>query len=778
MNAKAIVNQLTLEEKASLLEGNTKWESKPLNEYHLEGIRMCDATNGIRKPKDIRSLGSEGIKTTCYPSNSLIACSFDSKLLFEEGKKLGMEAKANHLDLLFAPTVNMKRSVLNGRNFEYYSEDPYVNGILGKALIEGIQTQNVAACVKSYFGNNQETFKNTVSSEIDERALFELYVKPFQIACEANPKALMLSSNKVNGKYVADSTYFIREVLRNRMDYRGLIISDFGGMIHKVKSLKAGCQLEMPSTNDVHAKEVVNAVEQGHLAIGCVDEACEKIVETMLYTRTAKGEEVEVNEQRHHEFAVQAAQESMVLLQNQGILPLSKASKILVLGELATQPHIQGNGMLELHPTRSRNLLEELHERQVMYTYHPVYSLHEQALSMDETHLKKLISEHDIVITCVGTQELDESEAYDRPTIELPMYQLELLYLSESPKNIVLVQSGSALTLPNVSQHGAIVYMGLAGQGAYEALVPLLYGEKDFSGKLAQSFPELLLDEPSQPYFAEDMLQSVYKESIYVGYRYYTTYDTKVLFPFGHGLQYADVKYHKFYVDKDVAIGGVNQGSLLLENTSMHDCKHVVQIYVSKIDSNRHRPRRELKAFKKVTLKARELQRVAFELPYEAFMIYEPQVGYVVEGGAYEIGVYTDANTCIYKQEVRVEGMQLEKQEPTIYHDKFDHEHYISDEEYQKINPTFERKVMKKFTMNNCLFDLQISNVPGVVFKVTERIVNQSLDKSLSASQRIIRKQEIYSMPLEQLYIQLNGKVKRKTFLWLLATVNAFFAGK
>lgn len=775
MEANEIVKRLTLLEKASLLEGANQNKSKELLESKLEGIAFGEVNQGIVIVKED---GKHTVHATLYPSNSQISCSFDPKLLFEYGQQLGKEAKVNHLDALYAPNPNVQRSALGSKNSEYFSEDPLLCGILSTAMVEGIQSQHVGSILKQYFASNQQMFRNTISSEIDERAMNELYLKPFQMAIQANPMGIMTSYHRINWKYINDSRQFLHDTLRNQYEYKGLIISEPHSVIHKIRSLKAGCQLEMPTSNGLHAQEVIEAIEKGTLAIETVDEACSGIVRAMLKAKGNKTLTKESNPVNQYNFSVKAAQESMVLLGNNGILPLSKTQRVLVVGELATTPFVKANDKLGIEMEQLNNLLEVLDCNAIEYTYIPAYSLHDGQLLLKEEEFNEIKDEYDVVLCLIGVNNsIKEMQSGIQDMELLPMMN-ELLTIVKQENTVVVVQSGGPCSLPSPQPYGAFVSMGYAGQGVYEAFVPLLYGEKDFSGKLAQSYPLQLAQDPAHPYFSDDLVQNVYKESLYVGYRYYTTYGIKTMYPFGHGLQYAQVRYHKFFVEKHITKDTSCKVSMLLENTSMHACKHVVQIYVESMNSKRHRPVRELKAIKKVELAPKEVKHIELYIPYDQFAIYEEGHGWVVEAGEYQVGVYDNAELCIFTHKTTVEGIVFEEEKEGLYATKFDDQKVISDESYQDVNPQFERMVVKKFTMNHTLFDLHVSNVPAVVFKVTDYIVNQSLEKDLSASQRIRRKQEIYSMPLEQLYVQLNGKVKRGTFLWLLATVNAFFTGK
>lgn len=576
-----LIEKLTLEEKVQLLSGKDNYSSKGMEKINLPSLSMCDGPLGVRKLENENTINPhDGIPATCFPCPALLASSWDPKLVEEVGKAIGEEAVASKVSVHLAPGTNIKRSPLNGRNFEYMSEDPVLSGEITAGYIKGVQSTGVSSTIKHFACNNQETRRMTVDSVVDERALREIYLRPFEIAIKkSNPKAVMCAYNKLNGVYCCENEKLLTDILRKEWGFKGIVMSDWGAT--NIRSE------EMPGNNGLSDEEIINAVKEKKLDEEIVNKRVDDLLEFLLNASkivddtttetteattetteaTAAGADDKEKEKKgykekeekekekpkyditkHKNIATKAVEQSAILLKNNGnVLPLKKDAKILVIGEMAMKPRYQGAGSSYINPTEIKSFVEQLTELKYPFDYKQGYEL---TNSKPNNKLIKQCTDvalqyPKIVIIC-GLPAEKESEGFDRTTLSLPDCQTRLIYeLSKFNKNIIVVlHTGSAVTMPFSDIVESILLMYLPGQMGNLGCIKLLYGDANPCGKLTESFPNELCDTPCSSYFPGDVKRSVYRESIYVGYRYYDTAKIPVLYPFGYGLSYSKFKYN------------------------------------------------------------------------------------------------------------------------------------------------------------------------------------------------------------------------------------------
>lgn len=646
-------DEISIEDKIKLLAGSDFWHTAELE--GVESITMSDGPHGLRKQTQTSdNLGLNGSeKAICFPSAGCVACSFDPSLVGEMGELLGEECAAEDVDILLAPAVNIKRSPLCGRNFEYYSEDPCLAGQLGASFVKGIQSYGVGACVKHYAMNNQETSRLSVSADADERTMREIYLNVFERIMTASPRAVMSSYNLVNSEYVGESKRLLDEILRKEWGFDGIVISDWYAVNDRVKALKAGLDLEMPGGALTGGDKIAEAYKAGEITQEEIDKSYNRIVrEAKRYAkRTATGD---YDKDYHHAKAVTIATESAVLLKNDNnLLPINKGERTLFVGRFANKPRYQGGGSSHVNAYYAGSVIEYCSGYDVDYIdgYLPNGEVEEEELG----NLLELAKKYDKVLIFAGLNESDESEGYDRVRLDLPQGHnriIETICTVNKHVGVVLF-NGSPVTMPWKDKVKAILEMYLAGEGAGEACAKLLIGEVNPCGRLAESFPVCLEHNPS--YLNYPGGESVeYKEGVFVGYRYYSTKNIRTLFPFGHGLSYTQFKYSNLSVTKtadgfEVGVDITNIGGRL--------GKEVVQLYISPPPSKVQRPIRELKAFTKVELMPEEVVRVNLSLSNRDFAYFDNSIkGWRVQGGEYVISLNRSADECILSKTVTLKG--------------------------------------------------------------------------------------------------------------------------
>lgn len=683
LDVKKLVNELTLEEKASLCSGADFWHTKAIDRLNIPAAMVSDGPHGIRKQESLADhMGvAESIKAIGFPTASAMACSFDRDLLHKVGDALGEECVAEDLAVLLGPGINMKRSPICGRNFEYYSEDPVVAGELGAAFVNGVQEHGVGTSLKHFAANNQEWRRMSISAEIDERTLREIYLAAFEtVVKKAQPWTIMCSYNRINGVYSCENDWLLNKVLRDEWGFEGLVMTDWGAMDERVPSLKAGLDLEMPDCHGETDKLIVKAVQSGELEESVLDAAVERIL-TMVdkYLTARKGidpasmvhplpSSVErgYDVAAHHALARTTAEQSAVLLKNEDILPLQKDKKIAFIGEFAKVPRIQGGGSSHINNTWIESALDAAGDS---VSYAQGFHIDEE--TTDETLLQEAITlakESDVAVIFAGLPDSFESEGFDRTHLNMPANQNELIArISEVQPNVVVVlHSGSPIAMPWLDKVAGVLQMYLAGQASGGAAVNLLFGDATPCGKLAETFPLHLEDNPSYLNFPGNREKVCYQEGVFIGYRYYDKKKMDVLFPFGYGLSYTDFTYSNM----KVTVNGKNAAdidviketdeivvSADITNTGNCDGAEIVQLYIKNPVVYEIRPEKELRDFAKVFLKAGETKTVTFMLNARAFSYYETRIhDWYAESGDYEILLASSSRDIRLQYTVSITG--------------------------------------------------------------------------------------------------------------------------
>ena len=658
MNIKELLTQLTPEEKAALLQGKTMWTTWDLPRVGIPSIFLSDGPHGLRKqagPADNLGL-NESIPATCFPTAAAMANSWDPALGEELGEYLGKEAAANGVNVLLGPGLNIKRSPLCGRNFEYFSEDPYLAGKMAAAYIRGIQSTGVAACPKHFSANSQELRRMSTDSVVDERTLREIYLTNFEIAVtEGKPKTIMSAYNRVNGTYANENRDLLLDTLRDRWGFDGFVMSDWGASNDHAEGVRNGSALEMPAPGLDSAMNIVNAVRSGVLSEADVDARVEELLKVIDATfEPVSNAPKTLDRDAYQKMAQRCAAESIVLLENDGILPLKAGSRVAVVGEFAVCPRYQGAGSSLVNPTKVENLLDSLKCKGLHVTgfargYSHESEVPDAALIQEAV---QLCTGADTVLLCIGLDDRSEVEGQDRAHLELPESHTALLQaIARVNSNIVLVLSGGApFRMPESSCFRAAIHGYLSGQAGGPAMAEALLGTVNPSGKLSETWPLALEDTPCHRYYPGRERTCEYREGLYVGYRYYDTARIPVRYPFGYGLSYTTFAYSGLKTDG-------KQVTFTLQNTGDADGAEVVQVYVSCKSNTLYRPRKELKGFAKVFLKAGESREVTVTLDDKAFRYFDITTGtFEIEGGEYEISVAASAADVKLTATVQVDG--------------------------------------------------------------------------------------------------------------------------
>lgn len=652
MKNKDKLKKMTLEEKASFLSGKTAWHTTDNKDFEIKSIRMADGPHGLR-------IG-ENENTTIFPNNCAVACSFNVEISKIMGEQIGIECVENDVDVLLGPGINIKRLATGGRNFEYYSEDPLLSGKLGAAFVEGVQSNGIAACVKHYCANNQEYNRFTYDAIIDEQTLREVYLKPFEIVVkESKPKMLMTAYNKINGEYASDNSLTLRKILRKEWKYKGVVISDWGAVDNRVKSLKNSLDIEMPSTAGVTNNDVVKAVKDKKLSEKYVDESTERIIDLSENLHMSKPKLIKIPSVSRI-----LAEQCIVLLKNENnILPLNINSKAAVFGELAEKPRFQGCGSSKINNSNVSNPLDKITQTDNNITFCRGYLSNEDIGKENEFKKAAIAAENaEYCIVFLGTDEKNEAEGYDRKDIILPKNQIEFVKkLASINKNIIVVlMNGGVVECESWKAYAkGIIEANLLGQGVGDAIADIIFGKVNPSGRLAETFPKQLSDTPG--YLNYPGINNIvkYSENLFVGYKYYTSKKIEVSFPFGYGLSYSNFEYFDFYSDsnkinddKDIKL------SVKIKNISKIDGYEVVQFYINQ-KFLKTIPVTALVGFKKIFIKAGETALVEYTFNsknLKHFNVTNKKYEYVT--GNYEISVNKDCNTAIFTLPLEIKHKQ------------------------------------------------------------------------------------------------------------------------
>ena len=648
MDVKALVAQMTLEEKAGLCSGADFWHTKAVERLGIPATMVSDGPHGLRKQDDKADhLGvNDSIEAVCFPAACATAASFDPALLTRMGEAIGDSCQHERLSVVLGPAVNIKRSPLCGRNFEYFSEDPYLAGRMASAHIHGVQSRNVGTSIKHFAANSQEHRRMSSSSNADERTLREIYFPAFEMAVKREqPWTVMCSYNRLNGVFASENPWLLTDVLRKEWGFQGYVMSDWGAVSDRVKGVQAGLELEMPSSGGVNDRKLVDAVRAGTLDEKVLDRACERILNIVFrYVENARPD-TPWDKEAQHALAAEIAADCMVLLKNEdGILPLSREDEIAFIGEFAKKPRFQGGGSSHIHSFKTTSALEAAEGLRVSFA--PGYSVRQN--EPDEALIAQAVEnakKAKVAVVFAGLPDSFESEGYDRTHMRMPDCQNRLIeaVAAANPNTVVVLHNGSPVEMPWIGQVKAVLETYLGGQAVGTATVRVLFGDVNPSGHLAETFPLRLEDNPSYLYYGGEGNVTEYREGVFVGYRYYDKKKMDVLFPFGHGLSYTAFAYSNLRLEQGKAAldeGDTVKVTVTVKNTGSRFGKAVAQLYVGALDGDVIRPVRELKGFEKVALAPGESKDVCFTLDKRAFAYWNTEIhDWYVAAGQYAIEV-------------------------------------------------------------------------------------------------------------------------------------------
>ncbi|MGO4734508.1 beta-glucosidase [Paenibacillus sp. 2KB_22] len=667
-NIKELVQRMTLEEKAGMCSGLDFWHLKGVERLGIPSIMVTDGPHGLRKQDGSADhLGlTSSVPATCFPSAAGLASSWDKELARQVGVALGEECQAEDVGVLLGPGVNIKRSPLGGRNFEYFSEDPLLSTQMATGHIQGVQSQGVGASLKHFAVNNQEERRMSIDAVVDERTLREIYLASFEGAVkDGQPWTVMCSYNKVNGTYAGENEWLLTDILKNEWGHEGLVVSDWGAVNERADALAAGLELEMPTSGGIGERKVIDAVESGQLPLDKLDRAVERLLTLIFNAVDQKQDGATYNKDEHHQLARKVAAESMVLLKNEeGLLPLGREGDVAIIGAFARKPRFQGGGSSHINPTKVDDIVEEMTQvagEGVTFSYAPGYRI--EADDVDETLMHEAVQaaqSADTAVVFVGLPDRYESEGYDRAHLRLPDNHIRLIeeIAKIQSRVVVVLSNGSPVEMPWLPKVQAVLEAYLGGQAVGGAIADLLYGEVNPSGKLAETFPAKLSHNPSYLNFPGEGDRVDYREGIFVGYRYYDKKELEPLFPFGYGLSYTTFEYADLKVDRtELTDQDEVNVQVRVTNTGDRAGKEIVQLYVSDVESTVIRPVKELKAFAKVALEPGESKVVSFTLNKRSFAYYNVDMkDWHVETGEFEIQVGSSSRDIHVHTRVNVES--------------------------------------------------------------------------------------------------------------------------
>ncbi len=794
---KALEN-LSLEQKAALLFGKSAWETRDYPDQEIPSITFSDGPAGLRKMKrDAGMMDTRAaITATAFPSPSTLANSWDPSLADKMGQALGEEADALAVDVLLGPGINLKRNPLCGRNFEYYSEDPYLTGKMAAGMIKGVQKKAGSACVKHFAVNSQETRRMAMNAVVDERALREIYLTGFEIAVEeGKPGALMTSYNEVNGEYSSENTHLIQDILRGEWGYEGLVITDWGAANDPIKGVKAGLDITMPFPGFESADQLVHACQMGEINEDKIDERAACVLDTVfalhekrekrkLPVLTDENGDPKIDEAmllRHRDLAGKIAAESIVLLKNEGgILPLDENKKAAVIGEFASVPRLQGEGSAFVNAFQAQNVADLMtSDSMKRWTYRQGYKRNSEADEKLEKEAIEAAKKADVVLYFFGLEESSESEGFDRKHMRIPENQIHLLEaLSRTQTPVIgVLMGGAAVQMPWISFLDALVYAGLPGEAGAGAVLDVIRGKVNPSGRLAETYPLSYEDTPSAHWFDDAERDEEYRESIYVGYRYFDTVSAAVRFPFGFGLSYTDFLYSDLEVTRRSA-------SVTVTNTGKRDGAEVVQLYVSLPDSNIFRAKKELKGFRKVFLKAGESQKVRIPFDAKTFRYFNVKTNrWEREEGTYLIQVGSSSRDIRLSSALNVAGTKA-----PIPYAPGDLKTYqsgritqVSDQEYAsmsgfEVKKSAAAKEKRDLNINDAMILMKDAKSP--LARLAYRVLNIRRNRAIEKGSTDFAVLSSLDMPFRALAKLTGGKVGMETVDGLTGIANGhLFSG-
>ena len=760
-NTELLLKELTLEEKCALLSGAETFKTRGMPEHGIPQIWLSDGPHGLRKQAgESDHLGlNPSVPATCFPTASAVANSWDAALGEEIGAALGEEAAAQEVSVLLGPGLNMKRNPLCGRSFEYFSEDPYLAGKLAAGYIRGIQSKGVAACPKHFAVNSQETRRMASDSIVDERTLREIYLTGFEIAVkEGHPRSIMSSYNLVNGTYANENKHLLMEILRGEWGFDGAVITDWGGSNDHALGVKNGSTLEMPAPGGDSVRELLAAVESGKITESDIDARLSELLPLVFDTKAAlDAAPREFDAAAHHALARRAAAESLVLLKNEdSLLPLAAGAKVAVIGDFAKNPRYQGAGSSMVNSTQVDVLLDKLIDSELnVIGYQQGFDRHGKPDAALQKSACELATQADTVILCMGLDEIAESEGLDRSNLRLAQNQVDLLQAvaAVNPKIVVVLYSGSVVETPWLDNCQALLYAALGGQAGAGAVADALTGKANPCGKLAETWPLAYADVPSAADFATRRKTVEYREGLYIGYRYFTTAEKAVRFPFGYGMSYTTFAYSDMAADEQ----GV---SLTVTNTGSVAGTEIVQLYTAKKNSELFRPAKELKGFARVTLAPGEKQRITIMLDDKAFRFWNVKANrWEIEGGEYELLVGASVADIRLCEKISVHGTATvhpyEDRDLDCYY-KGDVLH-VSDADFEKLLghpiPNGKTKIDRNLTLG------ELNHARSPLGWLVWLVLTILLDVSYKRGKPDLNILFQYNMPLRALAKMTNGAI-------------------
>ncbi len=782
MDVKKLVGQMTLEEKCYLLSGRDFWQTRSVKRLGVPNITLSDGPHGIRKQEGASDqLGLNGsVPATCFPTAATVANSWDEKLGEEIGSFLGEEAASQDVCVLLGPGMNIKRSPLCGRNFEYFSEDPYLAGKMAAAYVRGIQSRGVGACPKHFAVNSQELRRMASDSVLDERTLREIYLTGFEIAVrESHPKSIMSSYNRVNGVYANENEHLLQEILRDEWGFDGFVVSDWGASNDHVAGVAAGSHLEMPTTGGDSDEELIAAVKSGKISEEMVTRRVEELLTAGLWAREAvdkvKGQPFDV--EAHHQMAKKAAEQCIVLLKNdKDILPLAAGTKVALIGDFAKTPRYQGAGSSVVNPTKLDTTLDVVGNFPLELTgFAAGYHRTGPADAALEEEACALAKKAEVVLLYIGLDEISESEGLDRPHMKLSDSQIRLIRKvhAANPHVVAVLSGGSAIEMDWEGECEAIIHGYLSGQAGAAAMLEAITGQINPSGKLSETYPMRYEDVSSAPYFPAKERTAEYREGLYVGYRYFTTAKKPVRYPFGYGLSYTTFEYKNLTASEKEAV-------FTIKNTGEVDGAEVAQVYVSAKCHGVYRPAKELKGFVKVFLKAGEEKQVTVKLDDKSFRYFNTKTNrFEVEEGEYEIQVGASCEDIRLAATVAVKGTgaplpAYAGKLPSYEKCEIAH---VPDAEFAALleRPIPDGSWSGTLEANDALCQLYYAK--GFVARMVYKVMTRMLDKSMAKGKPDLNTMFIYNMPFRGIGKMAGGMVSQHMVEGILKAVNGHFWG-
>lgn len=771
------ITKLNLEQKCALLSGDTVFTTRGYKNAGVPSITLSDGPNGVRKQAGAADhLGlNPSVPATCFPTAATVACSWDPALGEEIGRAMGEEAAAQKVAVLLGPGLNTKRSPLCGRNFEYFSEDPYLSGKMAAAYVRGIQSEGISACPKHFAVNSQELRRMASDSVVDERTLRELYLTGFEIVVkEAHPKALMSSYNLINGIYANENAHLLQDILREEWGFDGAVVTDWGGSNDHALGVKNGSTLEMPAPGGDAVRELLAAVRSGKIAEADVDARLDELLTLVLDTHAAvERHSRSFDADAHHALARRAAGESVVLLKNDdALLPLAEGTRVAVIGDFAETPRYQGAGSSAVNSIKVDTFLDCLNDSGLHSVgFAPGFDRQGKPDAAKQAEAVALAAEADAVLLCLGLDEIKESEGLDRADMKLADNQIELLQAvrEANPNTVVIVNAGASLETPWLAHCKALVYGALGGQAGAGAMVDVLTGKINPGGKLAETWANAYDDTPARDHFAGPGRTVQYREGLYVGYRYYQTAGVPVAFPFGHGLSYTQFAYSDLHAD-------AHSATLTVTNTGDRAGAEIVQLYVAKPNAEIFRPAQELKAFAKVQLAAGESKTVTLTLDDKAFRYWNTRTdSWEVESGTYELRV--GASSVDIRLTAAVEVIGTDALNPyagkALPHYQSGQVQTVPDAEWETLlgRPIPDDRV--KIDRNMTLGELNHGRSPlgWLVWAVMTALLNASYKKGKPDLNVLFQ----YNMPLRALAKMTNGAISMGMVDGIVMEVQGFW---